>query len=55
MSTEAQYFRRRAEEERTAAAVAKDPAISKIHHEMARRYRDMSADLAVVERGGGAT
>ena len=43
------YFRQRAEEELAAARRAGDPAISHIHREMARRYRD----LIGVEPPGG--
>ena len=35
------YYMRRAEEELAAADRAGDPAISNIHREMARLYRDM--------------
>jgi hypothetical protein len=53
------YYRRRFEEELAAATYAEDPSISRIHLEMARRYRDMlgsEADklsgAAAAERGG---
>jgi hypothetical protein len=36
------YFRARADEELAAAGGARDPAISRIHLELARRYRDLS-------------
>ena len=38
------YFRARADEELDAAGSAHDPAISQIHLELARRYRDLSDD-----------
>jgi hypothetical protein len=41
------YYRRRFEEELAAAAEAKEPSISHIHLEMARRYRDRLDSRAI--------
>ncbi|HXG81623.1 MAG TPA: hypothetical protein VNJ05_07465 [Sphingomicrobium sp.] len=53
MDDNALYYRRRAEEELDAAENALDPAISQIHRDMARRYREMCEDGPRAMNGAG--
>lgn len=43
------YYRQRIREELAAADAAGDAAISRIHHDMAERYRDMLAGKAAAK------
>jgi len=41
--TDREYFKKRAEHERTAAIAAKDPCACRVHMEMAREYEFLAA------------
>lgn len=45
METDAEYFRRRATEERTAAGIAKHPAACSAHVAMAERFEELAREL----------